>query len=366
MKKMILYIILFIVLYLGIEGCTTINLSPKLLFNQSKYKQFPELQDNLKCDDFLLKRITQSSNIEISYFPQKNFFLIFNSNKAGHFNPIKIDSIGNKVLELDFTEKYSLGSIMAINCFIIGTDSIYDLSANNPVATPFSEVLNKDNGFSKKDWIETFSSLYSTSDIVLYSNRSEITTAGVVFFQNQGKWIKLYTAENDWFIYADTGSKIVCEINNEKIPHKWYKEIYLKDIHNNTYSNGLRYTDDYISQYDTSFFPDQTLEYSQAGTIKTQTFAKENAFVGPYNPGIPTQFFGTGYYTLKINNNILNFKTIAKKDAFFGKIETNLHLFELPVQHTKQSNVRFLTYDYGTNYYENGKKGVYVIKRTQK
>src|SRR5690554_7322249 len=78
MKKMILYIILFFVLCLGIEGCTVMNLSPKLLFNSSKFKQFPVLDDGLQTDKFSIHRITQSSNIEISYFPQKNFFLIFN------------------------------------------------------------------------------------------------------------------------------------------------------------------------------------------------------------------------------------------------------------------------------------------------
>ena len=356
---------MFFVLCLVIEGCTTINLSPKLLFNQSKYRQFPELQDGLKWNGFSMNRITQSSNSEISYFPKNNFFLILNSNKAGHFNPIKIDNVGNKVFELDITEKTSSKlSIEMINCFVITKDSIYDLSVSNPVATPFLSVLNKENDFSKKDWVETFGRFYNVSDIVLYSYHSDIPSAMVVYFQNQGKWIKLYTSVNDRFIYSGTGSEVVCEINDEKIPHKWYEAHYLKDIKKATYSNVHRYTDSYINPYDTSFFPDQTLEYSSAGNLNTLTFSKETyTDEGYYNLGIPVRFYGTGYYALDIENSILNFKTVAEKDAFAGKEETNLHLFWLPTQYTNKSNVRFLTYDYGTNYHENGKKGVYVIKR---
>jgi|SRR5690554_6372 hypothetical protein len=362
MKKMILYIILFFVLCLGIEGCTVMNLSPKLLFNSSKFKQFPVLDDGLQTDKFSIHRITQSSNIEISYFPQKNFFLIFNSNKAGHFNPIKIDSMGNKVFELEITEKHSLGLIEVINCFLIGTDSIYDLSDSNPVATPFSEILNKNGDIPHKEWVEkVFGKLYNVSDVVLYGREDG---RYVVYFHYQEKWTKLYTPlQYPYFVYPDTGSKVVCEINEEKIPHKWEKEVYLKDVKNNTYSNGHRYTDGYISQYNTSFFPDQTHEYPQAGTIKTLAFSKEYAYVGPYNPGIPTKFYGIGYYALEIENSILNFRAVASKSSFFGNVETDLHLFGLPTQYTNQSNVCFLTYDYSTNYHENGKKGVYVIKK---
>jgi len=66
---------------------------------------------------------------------------------------------------------------------------------------------------------------------------------------------------------------------------------------------------------------------------------------------------------LEIENSILNFKTVAHKEAFFGKVETDLHLFGLPNQYANLSDVRFLSYDYPTNYHENGKKGVYVIKK---
>lgn len=366
MKKMIIFLILILVAGLFIEGCTVINLSPKLLFNSSKYKKFPVLDDGLQADNFLIQRITQSSNNEIRYFPEKNFFMVLASNKAGHFNPIKIDSMGKKVFGLAITEKPSLGqTIEIINCFVIAPNQICDFSSENPTAEPFTEVLNKENTFSEKDWVERFGSLYNTSDIVLYSYRSDLPTASVVYFQKQGKWIKLYTSTNHHFIYAKS-DQVVCEINNEEISHKWHEEVYLKDVQNNTYSNVHRYTDDYITPFNSNgtFFPNQMLKYSQSATLKALAFTKE-AYTseGYYNPGIPVQFYGTGYYALNIENSVLNFKTIASKEAFFGKVETDLHLFELPSKYANHSDVRFLSYDYGTNYYENGKKGVYVIRK---
>ncbi|MFD2287119.1 hypothetical protein GJU39_10750 [Pedobacter petrophilus] len=66
---------------------------------------------------------------------------------------------------------------------------------------------------------------------------------------------------------------------------------------------------------------------------------------------------------MKVDGDILNFKNNAIKSNAFGEnTETNLFLFSLPEKFAEKSGVSFLTYDYGTNFHENNKKGVYVIK----
>jgi hypothetical protein len=368
MKKMLLYLFLILLAGFIIEIFTTLNLSPKLLFNASKYRQFPELSDDLKWDGFSMSRATQNYRDDIRYFPEANFFMILSAKKAGHFNPIKIDSLGNKVFELDFPEKNAFNLLESINCFVIGADSIYDFSDNNPVAVPFTEVLNIDRNIPHKEWVEDiFGKLYNASDIVLYSMYTDIMGAFVVYFHHQGKWTKLYTPNKYPHFLYPSGTEIKCKINKEDIPHKWHEEHYLKD-QNVTYSNSHRYTDSYITPYngDSLFFPDQMLEYPPAGKLKSLAFAKETYTSDGYsNPGIPSEFYGTGYYALEIGNSVLNFKTVASKGSFGGKVDTFLHLFGLPSQYLHRSSVCFLTYDYSTNIHENHKKGTYVIRKTK-
>lgn len=364
---MFIAIILLIGSCIILQRCTRMNLSPKLLWNHAKYKQFPELQNGLQWGDFTLYRITESSSGEITYYPEKNFFLIFNSSKAGHFNQIKIDNRGNKTFELDFPENHPFGLLGAINSYVIGIDSIYDLSADYPVAASFSEVLNKKTDFSNKDWVETFGRLYSASDIVIYSHISDLPNAGAAYFRMQGKWTKLYSSDKDNFIYAGTGTKITCKINGKEIPPKYDDEPhYLKDVQNATYSNALHYTDDYITPFngDSSFFPDQAFTYPQAGVIKTLAFEKIHGESDGYNPlNIPVRFYGMGYYALEIDNHILDFKTIGCKEIFGGKLNTDLYVFGLPEQYIAENDVRFLMYAYSTNSHDNNKKGIYIIKK---
>ncbi|ULT25861.1 hypothetical protein KUH03_02410 [Sphingobacterium sp. E70] len=105
------------------------------------------------------------------------------------------------------------------------------------------------------------------------------------------------------------------------------------------------------------------MDYTNKGKVKTQAFAKETYTTEGYlNPGIPNEFYGTAYYDLAIENTVLNFKTVANRASFGGNIETYLHVFELPAKYAAKSNVRFLTYDYSTNFHENKKQGVYIIK----
>lgn len=360
---MILYTCLFLVIIIVIDRFTTINLSPKLLFKRTKYKRFPELQDNLQWDNFSIDRITQTRSINIRYFPQKNFFLISNYKRLGYFNPIKIDSVGNQVFELNMDEKDSFKFLETINCFVIGADGIYDLSADDPHAIAFNEVLNKNRDIEPEKWIKIFKEMYHSSDIVLYGWHSDIEMAQAVYFYTEGKWIKLYDYQ---FIYSE-GSKINCKIKGEKIPQKWQEEHYLKDVENAIYSNEHRFKDSYITPFnsDQSFFPDQQLQYSSAGILKTLAFSKETYTTeGYFNPGIPSTFYGTGYYSLNIDNNNLHFKATACKHNGIGEtVQTDLHLFSLPAAFTKKSQLCFLTYDYRTNFWENEKKGVYVIKK---
>lgn len=366
MKKILLFTFVLILFFLVIKSCTTLNLSPKLLFKKADFKNFLELQDTLQTNAFLMYRVTQTNNNNIRYFPDNNFFLISNLKRLGHFNPIKIDGLGNKVFELDLDEKHPFHYLETINCFVIGADSIYDFSDENPAAAKFASVLNRDLNFTDKDWIETFDKLYSTSNIVLYGYYTETQSAAAVYFLNNGKWIKLYTSlKVTNFIYPASGSKIECKVNGKIMPHKWHNQHYLKDVANATYSNEHRYTDAYITPFNTDnvFFPDQRLKYTQKGTIEMLAFEKETYTTeGYYNPGIPVNFYGTGYYTLTLNNSVLEFKTIASKESFAKKTNTNLYLFEVPTNFSTKTQVRFLTYDYDTNFYENNKKGTYVIK----
>ncbi|SHG87142.1 hypothetical protein [Pedobacter caeni] len=368
MKKMFLLIFFIFIIIFGIDRLTVINLSPKLLFKRSEYKQFPELNDGLQSAKFSLYRATQTSKANIRYFPQKNFFLISNFKRNGHFNPIKIDSAGNNVFELNIDEKHHLKFLEAINCFLIESDSIYDLSADNPVAIPFTEVLNRDRNIEPERWVQIFEKLYQSSDIVLYGWHTDIQTTECIYFRTEGKWTKLYTfgSKGPMYIYSE-GSEIKCKINKKEIPHKWHEEHYLKDVEKATYSNVHRYTDEYITPYnsDLSFFPDQALKYQPAGTLKTLAFSKEKYTDDGYlNPGIPSAFYGTSYYALNLDQDILHFKTRAYKHNGIGEnVQTDMFLFDLPLAFVKRSAVSFLTYDYSTNFHENDKKGIYIIKK---
>lgn len=355
---MVIYIAIILLAYVVVQNCSVINLSPRLLWNKAKYKKFAELQEKLHWDNFLMYRVTQNSNDGIRYFPEKNFFIISSSS---YF--IKIDQAGNKVFELGNNQNVKF--LDAINCYVITADGIYDFSKENPSVEHFAEILNKDNTISDKVWAEDFfGKFYDRADAVLFSFHTESADREVVYFRHNGKWIKLYTPKSSSFIYAE-GSEIRCKINREQILPKWQDEHFLKDIQNATYSNQLRYTDAYITPFnsDNTFFPDQKLEYTQKGKIKTLAFEKETYTTEGYiNPGIPNQFYGTAYYDLEIENTVLNFKTVADKASFGGNIETYLHVFELPAKYAPKSNVRFLTYDYSTNFHENKTTGVYVIK----
>ncbi|TDG35602.1 hypothetical protein EZJ43_13360 [Pedobacter changchengzhani] len=369
MKNMLLIILVAFIAIFLLESCTTINLSPKLLVNKSKYNKFPELSDGLEWGTFKMNRITETSGVNLRYFPQKNFFLVSNYISLQEFNPIKIDSLGNTVFQLNLYKRNDADFIDAINCFVILSNEVYDFSADKPTAVPFSEVLNKENTFTSEKWIETFEAHYQQADIVLYGWITELQSAQCVYFQTAGKWVKLYEFDSSGpsFIYPD-GSKIKCKINRKEIPEKLYEEHFLKDATNLTYSNEHRYTDEYITPYtsaEASFFPDQALTYKKAGEIKTLAFSKEMSTSDGYmNPGIPTRFYGTAFYELNIDGDILNFKNNAiKSNGFSEKTETDLFLFSLPEKFLKKSALRFLTYDYGINVHENGKKGVYVIRK---
>jgi len=361
MKKMIISVAIISLVCIVIQNCTVINLSPKLLFNRGKYNKFTELKDNLQWGNFSMYRATENSNDGIKYYPNKNFFLI-----SSHPYFLKIDSAGNKTFQLQNTN--ALKFLDAVNCYVITANGIYDFSAENPVEEHFTEILNEENNFSEKVWVEDFfGKLYNAADVVLFSIYTDIVNGKAAYFRINGKWTKLYTPKSSMLIHAD-GNEILCTINKEKVPPKLQEEHFLKDVQNATYSNVLRYDDEYITPYNTknTFFPDQNLEYISKAKLKTLAFAKETYTTeGYFIPGMPNRFYGTGYYRLEIENSVLNFKTVTGKDSFGGEIDNYLHVFELPNKYVNKSSVRFLTYDYNSNIHENMKKGVYVIKNTK-
>lgn len=370
MKKMLIFILLTVVALFIVQSCTTLNLSPKLLVNKSTYSKFPELGDGLEWGKFTLNRITETRNVNLRYFPEKDFFLVSNYQDLENFNPIKIDSLGNTVFQLHLKKNDAFDFIDAINCFVIGTNGVYDFSSEKPTAVPFEQIMNKENSLTSEKWIQTFEQYYQSADIVLYGYITDLQSASCVYFKTADKWIKLYTFSHSGpsFIYSE-GSKIKCKINRTEIPEKLHEAHFLKDVTKQTYSNEHRYTDNYITSFnaDFSFFPDQALKYETVGEIKTLAFSKETSTSEGYmNPGIPSTFYGTGFYELKVNEEILNFKTNASKHNGLGEnAETNLFFFSLPAQFTKKSTVSFLTYDYDINVNENNKKGVYVVMKKE-
>ncbi len=371
MKKMLILIIASVVVLFIVGSCTTINLSPKLLINKSTYYKFPELSDGLEWGKFKMERISETSNVNIRYFPQKNFFIVNNYKSLEEYNPVKIDSLGNKVFELNLHKRNDTVFIDAINCFVIVENEIYDFSADKPTAIPFSEVLNKENTLQPEKWVETFEANYQKADIVLYGWVTDVLNSSCVYFQTAGKWTKLYVFSNSGpnFIYPD-GSEIKCKINRKEIPEKIHEFHFLKDVAEQSYSNEHRYTDDYITPYNStqSFFPDQAHTYKKTGIIKMLAFSKETYTSDGYmNPGIPTLYYGTAFYELNFDGDILNFKNNATKSIGLGeKVQTDMYVFSLPEKFLNKSAVSFLTYDYGINVNENGKKGVYVIRKNDK
>lgn len=372
MKKMLVFILLTVVVLFVLGSCTTINLSPKLMFNKSTYHKFPELGDGLQFGKFKMDRVTETSGVNLRYFPQKNFFLVSNYKSLEEFNPIKIDSLGNTVFQLSLYKRNDVDFIDAINCFVIVANGIYNFSADKPIHAPFSEVLNKENTLTSEKWVETFEAHYQKADIVLYGWITEIQSAECVYFQTAGKWTKLYAFDGSGsnFMYSD-GSKIKCKIKRKEIPEKLYEEHFLKDATKYTYSNEHRYTDDYITPFNSAeakFFPDQALQYQTVGNIKMLAFSKETSTTDGYmNPGIPSTFYGTAFYEMNFDGDILNFKNNAIKSNGFGeKVQTDMYVFSLPEKFLQKSAVSFLTYDYSINVRENEKKGVYVIRRKDK
>lgn len=368
---MIVFLVVTVVTLFVIGSCTTINLSPKLMINKSTYNKFPELSDGLEWGKFKMQRISEISNVNIRYFPVNNFFIVNNYTSSEDFNPIKIDSLGDTVFQLHLTRKDDFNFVDQINCFIIGANGIFDFSADKPTAVPFSNVLNKDNTLTSEKWIQTFEEHYEQADIVLYGWITDLQMAQCVYFQSAGKWTKLYTFLNSGPNFISTqGSKIKCKIKRKEIPEKVYEVHFLKDVAKQNYSNEHRYTDYYITPFNTNqtFFPDQLLTYKKTGTIKMLAFSKETSTSDGYmNPGIPTLFYGTAFYEMNFDGAILNFKNNALKSNGFGeKVETDMFVFSLPENFLNKSEVSFLAYDYGINVNENGKKGIYVIRRKDK
>lgn len=349
---------IILLVLVAIQSCSVINLSPHFLFNKAKFKKFTELQEHLQWDNFSMQRATENKNDGIRYYSKNNFFLV-----SSHPYFLKIDSAGNTAFELENTN--ALKFLDAVNCYVITENGIYDFSAENPALEPFEAVLNKDRDVSHQGWVEDlFGKFYNTADVVLFSVRTAMVNGEVVYFRTNGKWTKLYTSKSSSFIYAEA-NEIRCRINNEEVSAKLQEVHFLKDVHKATYSNELRYTDAYITPFnsDNSFFPDQKLEYVSKAKLKTLAFEKQTYTTeGYFNPGLPSHFYGMGYYGLEIGSAILNFKTVASKSSFGGEINTDLYLFESPAKFANKTRVYFLAYDYSTNFHENKKKGLYIIK----
>ena len=67
---------------------------------------------------------------------------------------------------------------------------------------------------------------------------------------------------------------------------------------------------------------------------------------------------------MNFDGAILNLKNNATKSLGLGEnLQTDMYVLSLPEKFLNKSAVSFLTYDYEINVNENGKRGVYVIRR---
>lgn len=384
MKQLLIIAILMLLVYAVLQSFTTLNLSPGLVLNSSKYKRFSELSDGVEWGAYRLDRITGdtlnssahkknnfSSVNSIRYFPENNFYLVFDYRMSEGFNLIKIDSLGRKVEDYNIKEIRSFDFIMIDQNGIVATENqVYDLTKDEFNPRKFEKVLNQKNELDLEEWIDTFKKLYKESENVLYSQYSDKQDErSLVYFYHKSRWIKLYMLRSPMMYYnSDLGMAI--QINQKVFEPKYgrsYQSYYLKDVQNDVFSNESRSTSEVFNNGAyalNNLTPgDAQIDYEATGKLKLLSFRKKDyTDEGYFNPGIPISFYGPGYYELKIGEETLNFQTVASKTSFRKEYQTDLHLFDLPKEYRHRNKVRFLTYDYHTNFLDNGKKGVYIIR----
>lgn len=340
--------------------------------------KFPELKDGLQSNDLILSRITgkdlvpqgaanyeyESVNNEIIYYPDGNFYLIYDGISKTHY---RLDADGNLDYEFKNPGRSTEWRLSHANAVLFEKDGFYKLDLPILEIQAYHEVINIGDSMEWEEWLEVFQSYYSQSENVLlhpvgdYNNPLDI-----IYFNQKDQWIKMKSPANKRVINPGTqpGERIGNRYFQEKItqPKAVY---YLKDEHKKVYSNRSRTTVAELEQgayTHSTIKTDNELVYPDDVSLKTISFKKEfSTSEGHYNPGIPVTFYGTGYYTLKWENRELNFHTKSTK-TLLSKVDTKLKIFAAPLEYQNRTSVRFLAYDYDVNYNDNGLKGIYVVK----
>lgn len=376
-KKMSIYGLLIFGVWFILQNFTLINVSVKLLFVSSQ--DYPELQDGLGNETIVFDRIQgrkldDSKNPEsdhlstvnsIAYFPVGDFYVI---RDYKHSKFYKIDSLGAMTYEFGMEDITSKDFSFIAQGLAFTEKNVYDLREDKPIAQRFEEIGNETLEFTADEWNRTFKKLYAASSAVIYNDRGDLDNQiGIIYFHHQNKWIKLFSLNRNTII-SQHDKPLNIRLEGEdfyaKHPVK-YQSYYLKDSTAQVFSNYTRTSDQDVrtGAHNLPFesIADPELDYPRVGKIRIKGFKKKDYLDHYLLPKIPVEVYGEAYYQLFIGDKILKFKSNASK-TMFGKVQTDLYVFGPPKEFEHRNKVRFLAYDYSTNFLDNGKKGVYVIR----
>ncbi|TDQ11380.1 hypothetical protein [Pedobacter metabolipauper] len=354
MKKKRTYIIVFILLFIiYMLGFKSINYSISSMLLPGKLDSYPYLNEGVSSEHYEIKFLyTGLSNID---FDTKSMNTIV---ETAHVND---ETLGyykyNNQGEL--LDSFRTDSSFVTNFYpggtLFGKDYYVEWAINgDKTKKPFAGFLNMDFKMDAAVWDENFQKFYAAADFVHYYP-SENWHYLTFYFRINGTWTALNTLENDDRIYQDMSSENKLDFKNFKqkgnqfVPLKSSitdKYPLLSYKHNNNYE-GIKYN------WEGSKEP-ITLNY-----FKKEFIAGEAAYTN-----IPLSWGGTGYFTLKYKNELLNFKEVGAKDiGFFKKAEFHINLYTTPQPWFNKTELAFINVSYTSSLVDRGGEGLYVIKR---
>lgn len=378
---------------LGVIGCgiallilqylTTINLSPRLWFITDD--AYPTLNDGLAADGLYLQRIVpkRSTNRHgddppqgamphwIVYFPKDNVYAFYIRDEQAIYT---VDHHGEITQRLALEEReWNAFQLVDPHGFVFGKTHVRDVLDASGDAQEFHRILNARGELSGASWDATFVELYTAASNVIFTHYPDSPKHDEMFyFHIEGQWVKLYGPKHGWRLpTAEAHPRVHIEgaAYGQEYDAK-HTAYYLKDPNTHTYATTPHLTDNDLRKgtprpRNAATFDDEAAD-SKAEAIRAKAFRK--AFYsdeGYYNPGIPIEFYGTGYYQLNLHSKSLKFRTKATR-SIFSKMRSDLHLFGPPARYKDKNPIRFLVYNYHVNVNTNQKSGVYIVKGSER